>query len=606
MVFKTKKELKSVQADYVFEISWEVCNKVGGIYTVLKSKASQMVNFYRQNYYLIGPYFPEKIKGYFQEETSLPEFKNVFEELEKRGIKCYSGKWLIEGGPNVVLIDFKNFWPKINQIKAELWQDYKIDSLESSYDFNESALWARTTGLFIEEVSKIPKFQKKKIIAHFHEWLSGTGLLYLKKNKVKIGTVFSTHATVLGRALSWHNIDFYSKLVQIDPEKESVKRNVKDKHQLEKITTQNSDVFTTTSEITALEAEYFLGRKADFLLPNGLDLEKFLNFEEIVSKHQIQRERLKEFLLFYFFPYYIFDLENLLFYFITGRYEFRSKGIDIFIKALSRFNQKLIKNKSKKTIIVFFWIPAAVKEIKPELLETKELLKDIKDSLEEVYGETREKTLYAIVSGKKITEKALFNKDFSFELKKKLLKLKRQGLPSLTTHNLHNSQDLILKSLQECGLNNKKDDKVKIVFYPIYLTGHDGLTNLNYQESVQACHLGIFPSFYEPWGYTPLETAALGVASATSDLSGFGRFYQGLTNSKKQSGIFLLKRFNKTDEESIEELSDFLYRFSQFSRKERIENKIHARKIAAKAAWKIFIKNYLKAHNEAVRKVYEN
>lgn len=141
-----------------------------------------------------------------------------------------------------------------------------------------------------------------------------------------------------------------------------------------------------------------------------------------------------------------------------------------------------------------------------------------------------------------------------------------------------------------------------MIFQPIYLTGHDGLTNLNYQESIQACHLGIFPSFYEPWGYTPLETAALGVSSITTDLTGFGRFCQKLSFTKKPGGVFILKRANKSNLEIIKELANFLYRFSRFSRKERIENKIQARKIASQTKWKIFIKNYLKAHDAALKK----
>jgi len=497
-------------------------------------------------------------------------------------------------------MDFKDYWPQLNQIKTKLWQDYQIDSLGTGYDFNEPVLWATATGLFLEKAS--PLFKEEKIVAHFHEWLSGAGLLYLSK-KQKIGTVFTTHATCLGRTLSYHNVDFYSILRKIDPEREISRYNIKAKHQLEKQTAQNCDVFTTVSEITALEAERFLGRKPDLLLPNGLEAEKFLSFEEIVIKHRLQRERLKEFLLFYFFPYYDFDLENTLFYFIVGRYEFRAKGIDIFIKALAKLNQQLIKNKSKKTIVAFFWIPAAVREIKPELLENREFFKDIKDSLEEISWETEEKILYSIISGKKITEKVLFEEDFLFDIKKKLMKLKREGQPFLSTHNLIDPQDVILSSLQEAGLTNKKSDKVKAVFYPIYLTGHDGLSNLNYQESIQACHLGVFPSFYEPWGYTPLEAAALGVTSVTTDLAGFGRFCQGLNKEEKYPGIFVLERFHKTDREEIESLARFLYRFSQFSRKQRIENKIQARKIAAQADWKNFIKNYIQAHNQAVRNV---
>ncbi len=594
---KRKTKTESVQLDWVFEVSWEVCNKVGGIYTVLKSKASQMVGYYQDKYYLIGPYFAERIKGEFQEEVPRQELGEVALELKKQGVKCYFGKWLIKGEPKVILLDFKDLWSRVNQIKAELWEEYKIDSLNTGQDFNEPVVWAYAAGMFLERISLSVK--EEKIVAHFHEWLSGTGLLYLKKKRIKIGTVFTTHATTLGRALAYHNVDFYSILTKIDPEREAVKYNVKAKHQLEKQAAVNCHIFTTVSEITGLEARSFLKRGPDLLLPNGLDLEKFLTFEEIVIKHRIQRDRLREFLLFYFFPYYTFDLENTLFYFMIGRYEFHAKGIDILIKSLTKLNQKLIKNKSKKTIIVFFWVPTGIKGIKPELLENREIFQDIKDALKDVSWENEEKVLFSILERKKIREETLFEKDFLFEIKKKLLRLKRESLPPLATHDLVDSQDIIMKSFQEAGLLNKESDRVKVVFYPIYLTGYDGLSNLNYQECIQACHLGVFPSFYEPWGYTPLEAAALGVASITTDLSGFGRFCQKIRENKKQPGVFVLERFNKDEEKVVKSLYHLLYNFSQLSRQERVENKIQARKIAAKADWKFFIKNYLAAHKKA-------
>ena len=594
------------KADYLFEISWEVCNKVGGIYTVLKSKARHFTKIYGKNYYLIGPYFGDKIKGEF-EEISIPiEFKEIFNSLEKEGIKCYLGKWLIDGEPNTILIDFKNFWHQADKIKAKLWEDYKIDSLGAGYDFNEPIIWSYAVGMFIEKINDL--YKKNKIVVQLHEWLSGAAGLYLKKRTPKAGIIFTTHATTLGRSLIYNNIDFYSIINEIDVEKEVNRFNIKAKHQIEKVSAQNADIFTTVSEITQLEAERFLGRKADFLLPNGLDLENFLSFDEIIIKHKKENTRLKEFLLYYFFPYYKFDLDETLFYFIAGRYEFRTKGMDILIKSLGKLNQKLIQNKSKKNIVVFFWIPSEVKNIKQELLENKNFFEDIKNSLEDVSIETGQRILYLFIKNQRLNEKTLFKEDFLFQLKKKLIKFTKKGIPSLSTHNLADPNDPILTSFNEAGLNNKKNDKVKVIFYPIYLTGHDGLSDLDYHESIEACHLGIFPSFYEPWGYTPLETAALGVSSVTTDLAGFGKYCQEIEqksekidkNKKCCPGVFVLERYGKTDEEEVKKLTDFLYRFSQFSEKERIKNKIQAHNIASHADWKFFIKNYILTHNKSL------
>lgn len=591
-----KKKTLQVKTDRLFEVGWEVCNKVGGIYTVLSSKAAPMLQHYRKNYCLIGPYFPERIQGEFEELPPEGNFKKVFEQLEKEeNIKCHLGKWLINGQPNVILVDFKGFWPKVNEIKKELWENYKIDSLGSPPDFNEPLVWSYTVGKLIEKLALI--FPGKKITAHFHEWLSGAGLLYLKKKQVKVGTVFTTHATTLGRALAFHWVDFYSK--SIDPDKEAANYNIKAKHQLEKAAAQTGDVFTTVSEMTTIETERFLGRKPDLILPNGLDAERFLSFEELTIKHQVQRNRLREFVLFYFFPYYGFDIEQTLFYFITGRYEVRAKGIDVFIKALAELNSKLVRNKSRKNVIAFLWIPAQTRAVLPEILESRELFQDIKDSFEEVAGETEEKLFYTLAEGKPFSERTLFTEDFLLEMKKKLLKIKRKGSPPLCTHELEDANDYILHLLNKVGLNNKKQDKVKVVFYPTYLSGHDGLSNLNYQESIQACHLGAFPSFYEPWGYTPLETGGAGVAAVTTDLAGFGRFRQNLPQDPNHPGIFVLERMQKTDDEIVRSLADIFYRYSKYTRKQRVENKIQARKIAAFADWQNLVKHYIAAHNQA-------
>lgn len=586
------------EADYLFEISWEVCNKVGGIYTVLTSKAARMADYY-QNYYLLGPYFKDKIKGEFQEIEAIPKnFQKIFRELGGIGIKCHFGKWLIKGEPKTILIDFADFSPQGNQIKKELWEDYGIDSLWAGYDFTEPVVFSWAAGILLEKIAI--SLKNKKIVAHFHEWLSGAGLLYLKKKKIKLGTVFTTHATVLGRTLANNNLPLYYLLEKIEPEKEIYRFNIQAKHQLEKNATKFSDVFSTISEITALETQKFLERTPDILLPNGLDIAKYPTFEDIVIKHRIQRRRIREFLLYYFFPYYTFDIKNTLIYSIFGRYEFQNKGIGLFIRALARLNKKLREEKSKKTIISFFWIPAEVREIKAELLQNKEFYQDIKDYLEEATQELQENLIYSLITGKKIPE-TLLPKDFWKEIEKKLIKFKKEGLPPLSTHNLSDQNDLILKTFQEEGLTNKKDDRVKVVFYPIYLTGSDGLINLNYYEAVEGSHLGVFPSFYEPWGYTVLETAAFGVTALTTDLSGVGRFFLKFSKKEKYPGIFILKRFNKGEDKVLNELFKILYHFSSLSRHQRIENEIQAREKAALSDWKILIKNYINAHNQALR-----
>ena len=594
------------EADIVFEVSWEVCNKVGGIYTVVKSKAAKMIENYGDNYFMIGPYFASKALGQFQEEVPNEFCKNSFEELKKQGIICHFGRWLIEGSPYAILVDFVNYMQKANGIKRELWDWCRIDSLRAAGDYNEPVVWAYAAGMLIEKL--LASYSGKKIIAHFHEWLSGAGLLYLKKKKVNAATVFTTHATTLGRALASSNVDLYNVWDKISPEQEAYKYNVESKHLVEKSSALFADVFTTVSEITGMEASYFLNRKPDVLVLNGLDISKFPSFEEIAIKHRLQRDRIREFMLYYFFPYYAFDPKETLVYFIAGRYEFHDKGIDIYIKALGRLNEKLKQLKSGKTIIAFIWVPANFRNIRPELLENKTLYQDIKDALEENIGDAGKNIVYSFVSNKKITKESLFEEDFLAEMKARIAKLIKKGKPPLLTHDLYDENDTILRSIISEGLKNDEEDPVKIVYYPIYLSGADGLLNLNYYEAMQGSHLGVFPSYYEPWGYTPLEAGALGVSSVTTDLAGFGRYlYSECAESIDGDvpGIYVLKRLNQSDENVVEELVDVMFKFANLSKEERINNKLEARKVASMADWKIFINRYIEAHNLAIERFYK-
>jgi len=598
-----KKGIKP-KADMLFEISWEVCNKVGGIFTVLSSKVRQMQKYYGRNYYLIGPYFTLANRTVFKEEAVPENYKGVYDELRKEGIICHFGTWLVRGEPKVILVDFKNLWPKVNEIKREMWDSFGLDSLDSPYDFDEPVLWSWAVGILIEKLAKI--HSDKKIVVHVHEWLSGAAVLYIKKNKLNVSTVFTTHATTLGRTLAGHGAELYSVLDKIDPLAEAYKYGVQAKHNMERIVAAAADVFSTVSQTTALEAKYILGKEADIILPNGLDMSKFPSFEEAALKHRTYRNKLREFVLYYFFPYYVIDLKNTLFFFTASRYEFHNKGLDIFIEALGKLNERMKENRSKKTVITFFWVPAKVNGIKQEIIEAREAYEDIKDLLEEESDNIKENLLYTITAGEKISEESIFDESFLLEVKRKLLRLrsrKGQAVP-LSTHELGYSEknDPILKAFRKAKLENKEEDKVKVIFYPIYLSGVDGLSDLDYYQSIQACHLGVFPSYYEPWGYTPLEAAALGVASLTSNLSGFGKYFFEALKKKKVPGVYVLDIENRERDEMINDFVDILYNYTQLSKKARIEEKIQALKVASMADWENFVLYYIEAQNMAVER----
>jgi len=599
--------MKEPKAELVFEVSWEVCNKVGGIWTVISSKANQIKKYYGNNYICVGPFFADKLAGQFEENPTPEDCKDVCKELTEKGIVLHFGKWLIKGEPKTILVDYTNFRFNTDQIKKELWESFQVDSLYSNNaEYNEPLVWSYACGIAIE---KLAKLYNKKAVAQFHEWLAGAGLLYLRKNDIPVGTVFTTHATVMGRALASANVDLFYKpeggercnLELIDIDKKSYEFHTEGKHLIEKASANNADVFTTVSEITGMEAGYVLKRKPDKLLSNGLDIDKFPTFEEASIEHRRHRGMIREFMIYYFFPYYQFDIKNTLFFFLAGRYEFRDKGIDVYIQALARLNDRLKLEKSDKTIVAFIWVPAGVKGINQDILENRTLFNDIKDGLDEEMDNIHKNILYDIVSRKKIVEGTVLSKNFIEETKKKVMKFKKKGIPPIVTHDLLNYGDTIVEHLLKSGLDNMDDDRVKMIFYPIYLTGADGLLDLTYYEAMQGGHLGVFPSFYEPWGYTPLEAAALGVSSVTTDLAGFGRYILR-KKERKYPGIFVLKRMDRTDEQIINDLTNFMYKFTKFSKQERAKNKIEAKKIAGFADWKHLVMNYIDSHNLAFEK----
>ncbi|MFH1771013.1 MAG: glycogen/starch synthase [archaeon] len=592
--------IKKTTADYLFEASWEVCNKVGGIYTVVKSKAYIMKEYYK-NYFLIGPYFPKKAMVELSEKEPPEAIKKAFEDVKKEGLNCYYGTWEVDGSPNTILIDFKSLIEKKNDIKKTLWEWNKIDSMNSQWDFDEPMLWSWAVGMLLLAVDK--HLSDKKIVGHFHEWLSGFSIFYLKNNGSNIKTVFTTHATMLGRTMAGNGEDLYGVLNNINPEERAYHYNVQDKFLTERASAQTADVFTTVSEITAIEAEKILGRKPEVILNNGLTMRKFPTIEETSVKHLMTREKIREFLTFNFFPYYNIELEHNLIFFIVGRYEYKNKGLDVMIKALGKLNDRLKKDNSKRTISVFFWIPMETRGVKVDVLENKNYYRHIKNYIKWHSDDILKKIIMDIVSSKTPSVRTMFTKTFLKDLEKDLIQFKRMGNPPLLTHNIPNeSGDSILRELIRVGLDNKEDDKVKVIVYPVYLDGNDSLINLPYYDAIAASHLGLFPSYYEPWGYTPLETAAMGVVSLTTDLAGFGRFIEPHVSKDKTKGIYVLKRYNRTEAQVIDNLYKQMHDFAMLSHEDRVKSKVVAKTLANTCDWANFVGNYIDAHNKCFEK----
>ncbi len=604
----------------LFEISYEVCNKVGGIYTVLKTKAPYIVEHYgRENYIMLGFYNPKLAIAEFNEKTPDTELSKIFDELKSNGIECHYGEWLLNGYPHVILLDIKNFWKERDKIKMLLWKFYNVDSLFSSYEFDEPLLWGFACGMLIEKLYKIFP-NEDKFIAHFHEWLSGAGLLYLKMQNLPVATVFTTHATIIGRTLANRGIDLYGKIYeglskgQTFPIEESKKFGIADKHTMEIASATNADVFSTVSEVTGKEAEYFLHKKPDIILPNGIDIEPGITIDEITIRRRENRKIMRKFLNAYFLRYYNIDTNRIRSIFISGRYEFRNKGIDLFIKALGNLNRKLKEAKENNerlnfdAVIAFFFIPSDVKGENLMVMKNVMIYENIESIVDNEILVMKNKIISNIVSGKinKMPDETnKYAQFFSYEFINACRDIfahfdeLRGQEPPLSAFDLRSENDAILKSLKADGLENKEEDVVKVINYPVYLSPRDMFINLDYNTAISAFDIGIFPSYYEPWGYTPLEAAKQGVITITTDLAGFGNFIE----KKDGGGIYVVQRMGKDDEYVVENLTKKILEILNFSDDERVKARMRARELATFCDWKILVNNYFAAHKMAMEKM---
>ncbi len=595
----------------VIEVSWEAANKVGGIYTVLVSKTQKMMQNF-SDYIAIGYYNPEQAGIRFEADNEFAkQMLPVTEIVEKRfGFKVRCGKWLVKGKkPKCILIDPAVFRNNANEIKKEVWEKFAVDSLNSDAWFNEPVIWAKAAGLLIEEILK-QKILKQSVVVHCHEWLAGTALLHLKQKNADCATVFTTHATTLGRSIAESDADLVEMIETGLQQKKSApseivyQYGVQAKHLLEKACAEQADAFTTVSEVTAKEAQWALGKKPDALTPNGLDLAEFPLMEDLSDKHIHLRNQIRKFVLDYFVPCYDLDVKNTLFFFISGRHEFHNKGIDVFIDALGKLNRQLKAKKSEtKTIVAFIFIPNGAATRNVEMIKNLSRFQKMEDLIDAEIPKMKEKIFAAISEGKLPEQAGVFDEEFLFELKKLLSKIRSSKCKNapISPFDLQEEND-ITWALKKNDLQNSADDKVKVIYYPDYLSSSDGLLGLNYYDAIIGAHLGVFPSYYEPWGYTPLETAAYAVPAITTDLAGFGQFIKKKLEKFEAPGIFVLEREGKTKGEITDALCKIMMGIYRMTKQERMAHKISAKELSASADWGNLIENYIKAYELALKK----
>ena len=591
------------------EVSFECGNKVGGIHTVLTSKARWMKRYYGKNYLTIGFFNPQRYFKEFTQEKPTKEMKNIFKKLEPFGIKCYFGRWIVAENVPLILIDSSEFMKKeVNNIKAKLWEEFKIDSLRTGHDYDEPVAWSTAAGMLIEKLIASTDFKKKRVVAHFHEWLSGAGLLYLFMKKVPVALVFTTHATRIGRAKSSAGENLFEEVMNGLKKKkhfndeDAKKYNLEAQHGIEKACAHHAHAFTGVSDIVAEEAEYILNKRPNVVTPNGWDIEHSLSSRDLTILHEKNRKKINEFLEAYFSPHYPIETKNNIVFFISGRYEFFNKGIDIFIEALSKLNDELKKKKSKITVFAFILVPAGIKGPKEMLLQSILRFKEIEELVQEEFKEIEGMIVNRILDGRLLEEKKILSEKFMKEAKilSHFFSQFRGQNPPLCAFELEGGEynDKIINHLIKNNLTNKKEDRVKVVFYPSYLSRGDGLLNMNYEDFVNGASMGIFPSRYEPWGYTPFETAILRTLVVTTDLAGFGVTIQ--KNPKDgRLPIKVLHMRNVEREKVIEELEKTMEDCIFMEIERRTFEKLRARMLVKQLDWKYLIQNYINAHNLA-------
>lgn len=536
----------SVAPEYIFETSWEVCNMVGGIYTVLSTRAITLQEKYQDKLIFIGPYLNDNPNPYFKEDKELLS-DWVEYTLRTYHLKTKIGRWKIPGNPLVVLVDFSPLMIQKNEIYTKVWSQFGVNSMPAYGDYDESSMFGYATGMIIESYYRFFKLKKsQQVIAHFNEWMTTFGAFYIRQNLAEVATVFTTHATSIGRSIAGNHKPLYDYLNEYNGDQMATELNVVSKHSTEKLAAQMVDCFTTVSEITARECTQLLDRQPDVVTPNGFEDDFVPKGKAYTTKRTEARKlltKVAETLMGY-------ELEKDAIYVATaGRYEYKNKGIDTFLEALKHLYEY---NDMNRQIVAFIMVPAWVKAPRTDLMQS---LKEAK---------------LGVVGDK------------------------------VCTHELMDYyNDKVMSALHWFHIFNSPNESIKVVFVPSYLNGSDGIFKKTYYDLLIGMDLTVFPSYYEPWGYTPLESVAFKIPTITTDLSGFGQWVSS-TPQGIETGVGIIHRSDYNSYEVVLKIAEMIYNFSKFNETEIKNTAKNAAKIAERALWKHFIVHYESAYQIAL------
>ncbi|MBN1524224.1 MAG: glycosyltransferase [Spirochaetales bacterium] len=559
------------------ETSWEVCHQVGGIYTVLRSKVPAVMEKWQDNYCLVGPYLDEGVYGEFEEiSPDNTVFSKAAELMKKERVDVHYGRWMVTGNPQVVLVDVKSAFARIDEIKYFLWKHHNIQIPDYDDLANQACLFGWLAFVFIKYLAGFTEKQYG-ILAHFHEWLTGLAISELRRENIPVSLLFTTHATLLGRYLATNEFDFYERMHLFNWLDEAKKYNIEARVRIERMAALDTHCFSTVSEVTARECQFLLGRTPDVILPNGINIERFVALHEFQLLHREYKNMINQFVMGHFFPSYSFDLDKTLYFFTSGRFEYANKGFDITVEALHRLNELLVKEETDITIVMFIITRQSYHSINPDVLQLQSLTAEIKNTCHSILDQIAEKLLYEVTSSPKHDLPLLndlVDEYWKLRLRRTQASWRTDRLPIVVTHNLKDDAfDSILLDLRRHNLVNKIQDKVKIVYHPDFVSSTNPLFRMDYNQFVRGCHMGIFPSYYEPWGYTPLECIANGIPAITSNLSGFGDYVSRIMPDHDEQGIFVLDRKTGSREDAVNQLVRILYGFIAQNRRERISQR---------------------------------
>ena len=537
---------------YIFESSWEVCNKVGGIYTVLSTRAKTLQDQLHDKVVFIGPdFWIDKENPLFKENKQL--LAKWRKAAKTDGLNIRVGRWQIPGEPIAVLLDFTPFFEKKNEIYTWAWEHYQVDSLHAYGDYDEASMFSYGAGKVVESYYKFFGLTvNDNVIYQAHEWMTCLGALYVQQAVPEVATIFTTHATSIGRSIAGNNKPLYDYLTAYNGDQMAAELNMQSKHSIEKQTAFHVDCFTTVSDITARECKSLLEKKVDAVLTNGFENDfvpaQGKAFNEARRKARKVMLKVANNLLGTNLK------DDTIIISTGGRYEFKNKGIDMFVDALNRLR---LDETLKKDVLAFINVPAWVK-------------------------------------GPRV------------DLQKRLEGKQKHLIPcgdSRITHDLHNQeQDMVLNQMNWLDMHNRESEHVKVIFVPCYLNGKDGIFNMHYYDLLIGNDLCVYPSYYEPWGYTPTESVAFHVPCITTDLAGFGLWVNTLKGSYSDlvDGVKVIHRTDGNFVEAAESLKAAILNFSKADSTQVAQMRKNAGKIAEKALWEHFIKNYYNAYNIAL------